>query len=204
MDFDLGHAIGGIGAGILGGLFGSMQQQQLMGFNAAQASDQRNWEKGMSDTAHQREVKDLEAANLNPILSGMGGSGASTPSGASATAPTGSNPLEMAMNAAKMSQELKLIGAQVETTKSQGTAAETQAYKNFNEAEKAKSEKQALDLDNTGSRGFWNRVYGGFNSAADAANSYKLKDLGGWLSRGVKDAPINNSKLKDSDNWRMK
>lgn len=50
-------------------------------WSAQQAQLQRDWQEYMSNTAHVREVADLKAAGLNPVLS-AGGNGASTPSGA--------------------------------------------------------------------------------------------------------------------------
>lgn len=57
-------------------------------FNARQAELNREFQQQMSDTAHQREVKDLIAAGLNPVLSAN--AGASTASGSMATADTSS------------------------------------------------------------------------------------------------------------------
>lgn len=66
----------------------SMAREQMK-FNAEQAQINRAWQEQMSNTAHQREVKDLLAAGLNPVLS-SGGTGASSPAGSAASGASGS------------------------------------------------------------------------------------------------------------------
>ena len=62
-----------------------IQSNRAAAFNADQAQKNRDWQEYMSNTAHQREVADLMAAGLNPVLSASGGNGASVTSGATAS-----------------------------------------------------------------------------------------------------------------------
>lgn len=64
------------------------QNQKAMDFNSAEAAKNRDWQKYMSNSAHQREIADLKAAGLNPVLSAMGGNGAAVTSGATASGVT--------------------------------------------------------------------------------------------------------------------
>lgn len=113
--------------------------QETNAANISSAREQMEFQRAMSNTSHQREVADLKAAGLNPILSANAGS--STPPGAQATsvAPEIKNPAE-GVSAAAMNAIATYMGAMK-------TAADTRVADASAENIKADTIKKGVDTE---------------------------------------------------------
>lgn len=91
------------------------QSDKNNAFNASQVQSQMDFQERMSNTSHQREVADLLAAGLNPVLSANGG--ASTPSGSAATADNSTAALKanLAMQQMNVGAQLAMNQANIES-----------------------------------------------------------------------------------------
>lgn len=88
-----------------------------MEFNSLEAAKNRDWQMMMSNSAHQREIADLKAAGLNPVLSASGGNGAAVTSGATASGVTSSGAkgeTDTSANQAMVALYGSLLNAQVQ------------------------------------------------------------------------------------------
>ena len=145
----LGNGLSSLWRGVTGtGL--TTAQEQANAFSSNEAQKQRDWEEEMSNTSFQRQVADMQAAGVNPALMyGNGSSGASTPSGSSASSVSPSQGASMSdlMQLFLLPQQKELMSAQAENLRASAKKSGVQTEKIAEEIGLVRSKIENSNLD---------------------------------------------------------
>ena len=134
----LGSALIGGATGLASAGVSASAQGEANKVNISEAQKDRDWQERMSSTAHQREVEDLKAAGLNPILSANAGAGGG--SGSTARVESTQKNLAQHLATAKLYSDIAL---QTQINKTEKTKQNV----NVELAKKALQEQKSIQQD---------------------------------------------------------
>jgi len=202
--------------GAVGSYVGAQQTNKA---SAQQAKEQMDFQERMSSTAHQREVKDLMAAGLNPMLSAKLG-GASSPSGAMAPV---QNALGQATSTASQNYQLetqaKLIRAQEMSTLAQADYTRTQnlvelskmpGHQLYGDQIKALIQQQLGNAQSSAASARYNQALGSLaeKGISPSQDPFWYRDfkrlIEGLFEQSRSSAPKNNPYLRNIEDFGKK
>lgn len=157
MDPITGAALVSGGASLLGGIFANNSAKKA-------AKRQEQFQERMANTAHQREVIDLKAAGLNPMLSALK-NGSATPQGSSYQPQEVVTP---ALNSAKTAMDTRNARAQYDLLNSQTVANDATAAKATADAGLAAAQTAQVQASTAGTE-FKNRGFDVLNHFLEPA-----------------------------------